>query len=151
MLALLANDDTRRLFARVALGEQVSPATKRETLALERLVDAGVLTADGRAVDVAGLRRAIESFSPPRPEGIARFVRDNRIVDYPASDSDRRLVLEFVGAQVLAPGERVGERELNERLHPWMEEHVLLRRYLIDYNVLIRSNDGAWYERRSET
>ena len=70
-------------------------------------------------------------------------MRGGRIQSYPASDTDRLAVLQWVGAQVLAPGERVGERDITERLAPFMDEAVLLRRYLVDYGVVERNTDGT--------
>ena len=35
---------------------------------------------------------------------------------------------------------------MNERLRPFMEEHVLLRRYLVDYGVVVRDPDGTGYQ-----
>jgi hypothetical protein len=148
VLALLANDDTRRLFASIALGQTVDRTTKRDQAALQRLLDAGlVVEIDGApAVNVAGLKDAIAEFSRPRPEGIDRFVRDERIVDYPSSDADRVQLLTWVGHRILSPGERIDELELTARLLSYTDEHVLLRRYLVDYGVLTRARDGTWYE-----
>jgi hypothetical protein len=149
VLALLANEDTRRLFARVCLGQlpDLAALSKRETLALERLNAAGlVMPSDSDfAVNVRGLKGSIARFSQPRPEGVDRFVRDGRVVNYPSSDADRIQLLEWVGHHILKPGEQIDEREINERLQPLMHEHVLLRRYLIDYRVLARNTDGSCY------
>ena len=151
VLALLANDDARAMIARISLGQQVGARdelSKRELRVLDRLLAAAViLEADGGyAINTSGFRAAVDEYSPPRPEGIDRFIRDGRIVNSPASDADRIAVLEWIGARILAPGERIDEREINERLHGYMEEHVLLRRYLVDYGVIDRNSDGTGYE-----
>lgn len=151
VLALLANDDARAMIARISLGQQIAARhelSKRESTVLDRLLAAAVILEGdgGYAINSAGLRAAVDEYSPPRPQGIDRFVRDGRIVNYPASDTDRIAVLEWIGARILAPGERIDEREINERLHPYMEEHVLLRRYLVDYGVIDRNSDGTGYE-----
>lgn len=150
VLALLANDDTRRLFAMISLGQPIDTgaASRRDAHVLRRLIDAGLITAvdEGFAVDADGLRRAIAEYSRPRPEGVDRFVREGRIVGYPSSDADRLQLLAWVGHRILNPGERIDERELTDRLLPYMDEHVLLRRYLVDYGVVERARDGSWYE-----
>jgi hypothetical protein len=150
VLALLANDDARTMIARVSLGHDLGERgdlSTRQAKTLDRLVAAGVVVeTDGVvAINADGLRAAVEAASSPRPEGVARFVRGGRIQGYPASDADRLAVLQWVGAQVLAPGERVGERDITERLAPFMDEAVLLRRYLVDYGVVERNTDGTEY------
>ena len=155
VLALIVNDDARRMLARLTLGEQIASRSElatRERRALDRLLDAKVVVADGSgyAINTPGLRAAVAAYSPPRPQGIDRFVRDGRIVSYPASDADRVEVLEWVGQQILKSGEQVDEHEINERLHPFMHEHVLLRRYLVDYGVIERNSDGTGYELASD-
>ncbi|MGN6503485.1 MAG: DUF2087 domain-containing protein [Pseudolysinimonas sp.] len=150
VLALLANDETRTMIARVALGQDLGERGtlgRRQSKALDRLISGRVVVeADGVVtLNVDGLRAAVEASSPPRPEGVARFVRHGRIESYPASDADRIALLQWVGSQVLTPGERVGEREITERLSPYMQEAVLLRRYLVDYGVVDRNPDGTEY------
>lgn len=150
VLALLANDEARVMIARISLGHDIGPRqqlSKRETRVLERLLSAGVVVeADNvYAINGKGLRAAVDEFSPARPEGIDRFVRDGRIVSYPASDADRVAVLDWVARRILNPGEVVDEREINERLKPYMDEHVLLRRYLVDNRVVDREPDGTGY------
>ena len=156
VLALLANDDARAMIARISLGQPIGARddlSKRDARVLDRLLAAGVVVEADRAyrINTAGLRAAVDEYSPPRPEGIDRFIRDGRIVNYPASDADRIAVLEWIGARILAPGERIDEREINERLHAYMDEHVLLRRYLVDYRIIDRDSDGTGYELASGT
>lgn len=148
VLALFANDDARTLLARIILGQAPQIPTTRESRTLDRLASAGVVVSNGTAleINVAGLRAAIAEYSPAKSEGIDRFIRDGRVVNYPASDTDRVELLRWIGERVLAPDERIDEAEINERLHPYMEEHVLLRRYLVDYGVIDRNSDGTGYE-----
>lgn len=149
VVALLANDDVRRVFAIVSLNQraELSTPTARELRAVNRLVAAGmIIDSDGFfEVNTQGLLESLTQYSVPRPEGIDRFVQDGRISNYPASDRDRREVLEWVGQRVLEAGEIVTEGEINERLRPLMNEHVLLRRYLVDYGVVERNPDGTNY------
>lgn len=153
VVAMLANGDTRRLFALVALGlvDESNASSARDERAITRLLEAGLLVRVGEALAVnsQGLAEALSQYSGPKPRGIARFVRDGRIVNYPASDEDRLELLMWVGSEVLEEGERVSEREINERLHRFMDEHVLLRRFLIDYGVVQREDDGTNYTRRT--
>ncbi|MEO5921161.1 MAG: DUF2087 domain-containing protein [Pseudolysinimonas sp.] len=149
VLALLGNDDARRMLSLISLGLTPDPAqlARREERVVQRLLDARVIVrVDGvLAVNTEGLKAAVARYSPPRPEGIDRFVRDGRIVNYPSSDADRLELLHWIGERVLAPGEIIDEHELNDRLHSYLDEHVLLRRYLVDYRVIDRNPDGTGY------
>ncbi|CAN5515614.1 DUF2087 domain-containing protein [soil metagenome] len=149
LLALFANEKARRMLSLISLGQTPDAATftARESRVVQRLLDSRVIVSIDTTLTVnsAGLKAAIGQYSPPRPEGIDRFVREGRIVYYPSSDADRIELLQWIGARVLVAGERIRESELNERLHPYMEEHVLLRRYLVDYGVIDRNADGTDY------
>ena len=149
VVALLANPDTRRIFSMIALGQlgPLSSLTARDRRAVSRLTAADMLIASGESLSIntPGLLARVSQFSTSPPEGVDRFIRNGRIVNYPSSDRDRLALLEWVGDQVLTQGERVTEREIAERLRPFMDEHVLLRRYLVDYGVLQREPDGTDY------
>ena len=149
VVALLANADARRLFALVTLDrhDELGTPTVRESRALARLQAAHLITPTDEffEVNTAGLLRSLEAYAEPRRTGIDRFVSNGRIVNYPAADRDRRELLTWVGQQLLADGESISESEINERLKPLMDEHVLLRRYLVDYGVLARDPDGSNY------
>lgn len=78
--------------------------------------------------------------------GVARFLRkDGRIDRYPARQAPRRMLLEWVAGRVLAPGEALDERSFNARLAGFADDHVMLRRYLVDAGLVERAPDGSAY------
>jgi hypothetical protein len=95
--------------------------------------------------------RAASAAEPAPDDGVgevvARFVRDGRLLSLPAQESKRRQVLEYV-AQSFEPGRRYPEREVDVVLRAWTDEgdtdHVALRRYLVDYQLLSREGGEYW-------
>jgi len=71
------------------------------------------------------------------------FVRDGRIVRFPAKWTRRTLLLEHV-AQLFEPGIRYDELEVNRILIAVYDDYVTLRRYLIDAQLLDRENGQYW-------
>jgi hypothetical protein len=51
-------------------------------------------------------------------------------------------------AQQFKEGRQYSEKEVNRVLMRIYEDHVLLRRYLIEYGFLDRTRDGAIYMRK---
>ncbi|OFI37767.1 hypothetical protein BIU82_07840 [Arthrobacter sp. SW1] len=78
--------------------------------------------------------------------GVERFLRkDGRIDRYPRKQDARRLLLEWVAGKVLKHGERLDERSFNERLSEYSDDYVMLRRYLVDAQLVERTPDGSAY------
>ena len=57
-----------------------------------------------------------------------------------------------LAASSLDPRQTYLEKDLNEALKEWLEgftyrtlDHVTIRRYLVDLNMLIRDERGSWY------
>ena len=72
------------------------------------------------------------------------------IIAYPAGASDRLVVLRALAARI-APQRSYTEHELNEliqqHVHPSAADHVTVRRDLIDYQFIRRTDSGARYWR----
>lgn len=152
--AALSNAITRQVYAQIVLdrndpGSDLSPSRRRH--AIDTLLKAGLIEhRDGRYVagDDVFSRILRAAPQPVRRHGIGRFLTvDGRIDRYPAAAAERRQLLEHVAAEVLAPGEVVSEPELNERLVPFDSDVALLRRYLVDHELLERSRNGSEYVR----
>ncbi|WP_115790067.1 DUF2087 domain-containing protein [Arthrobacter silvisoli] len=153
LIALLLNEKTRIAFAEVVL-EEAEREGKRLS-ALERskaraaLTDAGVLAG---AEPVPGVSRDYLQRFLRRPgraadgTGLDRFLRkDGRIDRYPANQEQRRLLLAWIAGQVLAPGEVLDEPVFSARLLEYADDHVMLRRYLVDAGLVQRTPDGSTY------
>ena len=77
--------------------------------------------------------------------GLDRFLRLGRIEQYPANAAERRALLARIAGEVMSPGERLTERQVNERLLSYTDDVVLLRRYLVDFGLLRRTASGSSY------
>jgi hypothetical protein len=168
VVRLLAEPARLRVFAALVLGAR-SPAEVvdatglevRDVLAgLRRLADGGLVELTGdRAVPVERVfgelaRQAAvpephedHGYTDARVAGVLRaFVRGGRLLGLPANRSRRIIVLEHI-AQSFEPGVDYPERQVNEVLAAWSAgsgvDHVSLRRYLIDADLLHR-DDGIY-------
>jgi hypothetical protein len=153
--AVFANPDMRTTYAEIVLGlspdvvgVRLGPARRRRVLSA--LLDSGVIEDDGEHLQATDrVFRELLDQHPKRAalDGIDRFVRDGRITQYPSNAVLRLELLEWVAARVLDADEVIGERELNERLSTITDNFALLRRYLVDYDLLERTRSGSDYTR----
>lgn len=150
ILGALANPETRQVYAEIVLdaaARHPMPAKRRER-AIAALTAAGLLTVhnDGTlGVTADTMLGALSEAAPPRREGLARFVRDGRIEQYPAKPAERLALLEWVAGELLRPGEALTEREVNERLLRFHDDVASLRRQLVDAGLLERTPSGGSY------
>jgi hypothetical protein len=170
VVRLLAEPARLRVFAALVLGAR-SPAEVVDATGLEvrdvvsglrRLADGGLVELTGdRAVPMervfGELARQSATTEPQEDHGytdarvagvLRAFVRGGRLLGLPANRSRRIIVLEHL-AQSFEPGVDYPERQVNEVLAAWSTgsgvDHVSLRRYLIDADLLRR--EGGIYRR----
>lgn len=160
-LGRLADERRLRVFAALALGsrsvEEVADATDLQpdetARALASLVQAGLViqSPSGIEVDRSALADAARAASTPRvrpaipnataeQEAVVRNFVDasGRLYALPAREAKRRVVLEWAAAQV-EPGRAFSEREINVVLGELHDDHVTLRRLLVDAGLLERA------------
>jgi len=149
VVAALLNPDLR-----AALGElsaDVTLTTASRERALKRLTELGLVEADASGARVftdAALRSLLAEQAPVRPTGPERFLDANGRIDrYPMKAPERRALLEWIVERALRPGEVVSERELNERLERFTSDVAVLRRYLVDHELVERTRSGSQYAR----
>jgi hypothetical protein len=165
VLGRLADRNRLRVLGAVALGDRsVATVAERTGLtadeaarALGQLLGAGIVTqgGDGLEVDLRAFADAARTASPPRrrpeladatPEQavvLRNFVdEDGRIVRLPARAAKLRLVLEYC-AQRFEPGREYDEQQVNDVLLELHDDHVTLRRLLVDEGLLAR-NAGVY-------
>lgn len=125
---------------------------KRATLTrhLAQLTAAGLLVraADERvALNVARIRALKQALfarpAAPKPDSddaqvIATFVRDGKLTRMPVQHGKRQVILAWLAAQFEA-GRGYREPEVNDLLRGHAEDHVTLRRYLVDAGHLERA------------
>jgi hypothetical protein len=151
MIAALANDDTRRVFARLVLDIEGDPfvglSPSRRAHVWKQLERAGLIAeVNGRTIlKSEAFADVLQRVAVNRPTGIQRFIRDGRIIQYPARPAERLELLEWVAGTVLRPGEVVSEAEMNDRLSTHTDDVAALRRYLVDAGLVERTTTGSEY------
>jgi hypothetical protein len=151
VVAALANDKLRIVFAELVLedarrrGLSVQEGKRRR--ALEQLVSAGIVREGAGGELNPGIFRALlqEAAVERRRDGVERFLVNGRIDRYPANRSQRHELLAWIAGQAFNPGESLPEKAVNERLMEFSDDHVLLRRYLVDAGLLERTPSGSSY------
>jgi hypothetical protein len=125
-----------------------------------QLAAAGLLTQvgdDSYGLNVRQLQRWKRDFfaraAPPMPESgeeqiLATFVRGGKMIQYPAQHAKRLVVLRWLASH-FEVGRSYPEREVNEILAGHSEDHATLRRYLVDWEFLVRQE--GLYRRVEET
>ena len=154
VLATLGNGDARTAYAQIVLGAapgDVLPDVKqqRRNRALAALLESGLVEqqASGELVAADSIFRDLLAQQPRRqPQtGLDRFMRLGRIERYPANMTERRALLARIANEIIEPGEKLTERQVNERLLSYTDDVVLLRRYMIDFGLLQRTPTGSSY------
>jgi hypothetical protein len=156
LAGLLAGGDAAPSEMAASLGLDAARVRKH----LNRLTATGVvrLNDDRRTyrLDAETLRWAAEQVGPPREAGLAlgaanedeeavlrSFFRDGRLVEIPAKESKRRIVLERIALE-FEPGVRYDEKEVNAVVSRFHADHAALRRYLVDEGFLDRDHGEYW-------
>ncbi|GAB7052859.1 DUF2087 domain-containing protein [Catenuloplanes indicus] len=80
---------------------------------------------------------------------VRTFVRDGRLTAMPGKLTRRRAVLDHLARVSFEPGRRYRETEVNDVLRAWCDgvpgvDHVAIRRYLIDLDILAREDGLYW-------
>lgn len=148
-----APGDTASLAARSGRSED----EVRRTLAA--LVQAGLVVREGETyhLDVPAWRelaKALPQAASPsqrvafgmtddEAQILGRFFRGDRLVEIPAQQAKRRVVLERLALE-LEPGVRYSEAEVNEVLRRFHDDHATLRRLLVDEGFVDRAAGEYW-------
>ena len=146
MIAALLNPDLRAVIAEAMAAPSLTPARRERAVA--RLAELGLIreTEDGLVFDETLLRGILAETPVMRPTGPARFLDGaGRIDRYPTHDRDRRELLAWVAAAAFQPGEVLSEKQTNERLARFTDDVAVLRRYLVDVELLERTRSGSEY------
>ncbi|MEV4052376.1 DUF2087 domain-containing protein [Amycolatopsis sp. NPDC049688] len=148
LVSALADPARLQFFARVCTADDGLPADAAAAKLAKRLVDAGLVTAEGgRYRAVPGVFRDALTKAPADP--LDALFRRGRLVSIPHSGKRRQLLLESL-AERFEPGRLYTEQDVREKLSMVHDDHATLRRYLVDDGLLQRSNDGGSYGRPSE-
>ncbi|MBD2760959.1 MULTISPECIES: DUF2087 domain-containing protein [unclassified Candidatus Sulfotelmatobacter] len=148
IFAALANPDTRTMYARVILDQLPMAPTSKQSRALENLQRAGLIDDDGGAWSPTGVfRDLLAKGATGTPKGYERFLDKGRVTRWPSKASDKDGLIRWIVDQCLATGERIDERELNDRLEKFSNDPALIRRHGVDTGYITRNRDGSEYRR----
>ena len=146
VIAALLNADLRTVMAEAMAGPPLTAARRERAVA--RLAELGLVreTEDGLVFADTLLRGILTDSPVVKATGPARFLDGaGRIDRFPVHDSDRRELLAWVAAQAFEPGEVLSEKQTNERLARFTDDVAVLRRYLVDAELLERTRSGSEY------
>jgi hypothetical protein len=150
LIAILANPATREVAAELMLGGSLESATtgmspSRRRHVTESLVQASLIDARSHAFTPEVFRALLDSAAAPRRRGIGRYLDGDMITQYPANLAERGELLAWVANRAFGPEEVLTEREVNERLLAHSPDVAVLRRYLVDFQLVERRSDGTEY------
>ena len=166
IVGALADPDRRRLLAAIELGATTlptppEPATSPNSAPPRRSpassiaglvvnepgsglrVDRRLYGAAARAALSRPLRDEHAGEPPTRRKVLDAFVRDGRITSMPTAPGKREIVLDWL-AGTFEVGRRYSETEVNAALDGHAEDHVSLRRALVDAGMLDRDDGTYW-------
>lgn len=157
LVSSLLGDATAVALARVLLGEVRGDnvpglSAKKSRRALEVLRP--YLREDHEGSEVSIDRETLQTLLQPAGERshdgqagvVSKFVStDLRLKVFPSRPEHRRVVLEFLAHRLFKPHDDLREVQVNERLKVVTDDFVTLRRYLIDFGLLTRLNNGTSY------
>ncbi|GGM90905.1 hypothetical protein GCM10011609_30040 [Lentzea pudingi] len=151
----LAEPTRLRAFAAVVLGAgtlaDVAAASglkvKDAGTALVKLREAGLVEGEpARPADLKPLAATLTDAMPA--DGLAPFIRGEKLISLPVAPERRRKILEHVAAHAFTARTYYDETEVNELLKTWCDggevDHVTIRRYLVDFGLLERG--GGMYQ-----
>ncbi|MGW6276334.1 DUF2087 domain-containing protein [Kribbella sp. NPDC055071] len=161
LCGLLAEPSRLWVYSAVVLGattpQQVAGSTGLPApvvvKALQRLTNGGLITAVGTELqaDEAVFKDAVRERRPewvpldpdPVRDNVLRaFIRDGRLTHFPTIPAKFEIVLEHL-VSGFEPGRSYPESEVNEILGRWHDDYATLRRQLVDYRLL-RRTDGVY-------
>lgn len=155
--AALANPQTRELWAQVILGQAPDAPNARQRRGLEQLEQAGLIRwdvaedsgEDGvvRPVPTGVFKELLAAGREPAAIGYERFLEKGRVVRWPSKAADKHGLILWIMGQCLEAGEKLGEKELNQRIQRFTDDPALVRRYCVDLGEVNRTPDGAAYAR----
>jgi hypothetical protein len=126
IIGALADPDRRRLLAAIELGVDATVFSRAASATLSRP------PSDEHAGETPARRKVLDA-----------FVRDGRITAMPTAAGKREIVLDWL-AGTFEVGRRYAEAEVNTALDGHAEDHVSLRRALVDAGMLDRDDRAYW-------
>jgi hypothetical protein len=162
LVGALAEPQRLAVLSAVVLGAETAAAVRNATglsarevdAAIRRLRGIGLISLDGELITLhAGLFKtaarsadtAVEFAGHPDAEVLRAFIRHGELLDMPADQRRREIVLRYIADSEFESGLRYAERDVNSALDHWNTDHATLRRYIVDFGIMQRSNTGEYW------
>ncbi|WP_150284245.1 DUF2087 domain-containing protein [Rummeliibacillus sp. TYF-LIM-RU47] len=78
-----------------------------------------------------------------------RYFKKGQLLTIPKKEKNKLQILEII-IQRFKKNKIYTEKEVNENLQQMYDDFAILRRYLVDYDYLRRTNDGSQYTVNSD-
>ncbi|MDJ1110991.1 MULTISPECIES: DUF2087 domain-containing protein [Macrococcus] len=75
-----------------------------------------------------------------------RFFKNNKLVQIPKKEKDKILLFDWF-VTLFNHTKTYSEKEINEIIKAYYDDYAIIRRYMVDYGYLKRTDDGKCYER----
>jgi hypothetical protein len=75
---------------------------------------------------------------------LKNYIRDGKVRIFPSKEKKKVIILEYI-IDKFEPNQRYSEKEVNETIKSTIDDYATVRRYLIDFGFMKRSNDGSEY------
>ncbi len=79
---------------------------------------------------------------------IEKWMKENKIVKLPRKQKDKMSLFCYLTNLEFEIGVEYTEKEVNHKLISYYDDYALLRRYLVDFELLERNNDCSIYIRK---
>lgn len=162
LVGALAEPQRLAVLSAVVLGAATVAAVREATglpardveAAVRRLRGIGLISLDGDLItphaelfkSAARSADAVVEFAGhPDADVLRAFVRRGALLDMPADQHRREIVLRYIADSEFESGPRYVEREVNSALDHWKFDHATLRRYIVDFGIMHRSSTGEYW------
>ena len=79
-----------------------------------------------------------------REKTLQTYLTDGRLARLPVKEKKKLIILQYI-AETFATGKNYTEKEINDIIRRIANDHVTVRRYLIEYGFMDRKRDGSAY------
>lgn len=123
--------------------------------AVHRLQTLGLVAVDGELITLhaevftsaareAAATGSVEFAGHPDAPVLRAFLRRGELLDMPADQRRREIVLRYIADAEFEVGIRYAERDVNEVLCRWGADPATLRRYMVDFGIMRRTAGEYW-------
>ena len=80
-------------------------------------------------------------------QNINKWIKNNKIQKIPKKEKDKIELFNYIANLTFEKNVQYTEKEINEKLKNFYIDYAILRRYMVDYEILSRTRDCKiyWY------